>query len=662
MFTRSTSIGLLALGSLAFASACGSSTTERIGSVPSGDDIEPSHALDGELLTASCEVESAPHRVAGARQGSTVAVVGGVALLADRDRKTLHAYDLDARRITSSTPLSGAPEQVLALGDGRVVVSIGDGAHIEVLAHRDGVLRSICARAVPAGAFGLAASVDETRVVVSSTSGAASVLDAADFSSKVTVALARSPRGVLVEGETVFVTHLSGARLSAFSLGSEQPVVAEISTSQRAVAPSGEPVDFALARGASQSYALVAVDLGAPSTASEGGRGPLRGAPIPSSRAASPAPQPSRSTLVLPMVSVDPGARDGQFQNYYGPPPIAGINKLTPTGVVVDPASRTSLSKKLAALDHAPLDQTCLLPRAAAALPGSSTVYVACLGSDEVLELEGARANPMSAVRRRVAVPGGPTGLAVSTERGELIVFSQFEASVTTIALDTFAETVVPLGLDAAVSPRFAVGRELFHRVGDARITKEGIACASCHPDALDDGVTWQTPEGPRQTILLAGKVRGSAPFGWTRGEDTLEEYIRGTCNRLGGSGLEADEIESIARFLETVPPPPANVVGSAAEAGRVVFEARGCSSCHAGGVGVDGRSHRFGNDHLAREYEPARDTPSLLRVSQSGPYFHDGRYPTLEAMLADPRSGMGETRDLSAAEQASLLAFLRSL
>ncbi len=45
-----------------------------------------------------------------------------------------------------------------------------------------------------------------------------------------------------------------------------------------------------------------------------------------------------------------------------------------------------------------------------------------------------------------------------------------------------------------------------------------------------------------------------------------------------------------------------------------------------------------------------------------AAPYFHDGRYPTLQALLADPASGMGDTAALPAQDREDLVAYLRSL
>ena len=50
--------------------------------------------------------------------------------------------------------------------------------------------------------------------------------------------------------------------------------------------------------------------------------------------------------------------------------------------------------------------------------------------------------------------------------------------------------------------------------MGDRRISADGRVCASCHPDGREDGVAWVTPEGPRQTPMLAGRLgKGEARY-----------------------------------------------------------------------------------------------------------------------------------------------------
>ena len=54
--------------------------------------------------------------------------------------------------------------------------------------------------------------------------------------------------------------------------------------------------------------------------------------------------------------------------------------------------------------------------------------------------------------------------------------------------------------------------------------------------------------------------------------------------------------------------------------------------------------------------------TPPLRFVDGAGPYFHDGRYATLEAVIDQNFDRMGNTTALSPEDRAALVAFLRSL
>jgi hypothetical protein len=592
-----------------------------------------------------------------------------VALLADADRHRVAVFDLAKEQLVAGLDVEGSPSQLLMLDDGRVVVSLDDRAEIVVLAASESALAPVCTRAVAPGPTGLA--TDGTRVVVASTAAAVvTVLDAAELGTEAAVAVPRMPRGVLVDGGSVFVSHVAGTQVSEFALASPDRRVTSISTSLRtATVEVGRAEDLMVPREASQAYTLVSVDLTPPSGAT-----PPPQAPRPSSEARPPvggaAPAPAsptrptpsaRSKIVVPMVSVDAGRGSLSFQNYYGPPPTAGVAKIAPTGLSIDPRSKVALTTTITASGREASTQPCMLPRSAVA-SSKGKIYVACAGTDEVMELEGRRNDPLASYVRRFAVPPGPSGVALSDDERRLVVFSQFDAALTLVDLVSGDPRTVSLDLgESPLTLDQRVGRELFHRSNDTRITGDGIACASCHPGAMDDGVVWQTPEGPRQTIALAGKLADTEPYGWTRGQTTLAGYIESTCARLGGSGLPRDELLSIAAYARTVAPPPAVPVDpSLRDRGAAVFQAFDCGSCHVDVVGTNHRSHSI---VLAsgRGYEEL-DTPSLVRVGSTGPYFHDGRYATLEDLLGDSSSTMGRTRALPPEDREALAVFLRSL
>ena len=117
------------------------------------------------------------------------------------------------------------------------------------------------------------------------------------------------------------------------------------------------------------------------------------------------------------------------------------------------------------------------------------------------------------------------------------------------------------------------------------------------------------------------------------------------------------------------------------ARAGLALFQTH-CASCHAG---PHLTTERFENNGAAvTDADPGREritfsaadrgtfrVPSLRGVARTAPYFHDGRFASLEAVVAHYDRGGDATPGqdprvrplrLSAAERAALVAFLRSL
>jgi cytochrome c peroxidase len=128
---------------------------------------------------------------------------------------------------------------------------------------------------------------------------------------------------------------------------------------------------------------------------------------------------------------------------------------------------------------------------------------------------------------------------------------------------------------------------------------------------------------------------------------------------RLGGFGLPRHETDALASYLEALPKvrTPTREATQVAR-GKKLFESEGCRSCHDGPAYTDRDRHKFAGT-LKQS-----DTPSLLGVSASAPYFHDGSAATLEALLRDRGAvhGMADTARLSDREVADLAAFLDTL
>jgi mono/diheme cytochrome c family protein len=327
----------------------------------------------------------------------------------------------------------------------------------------------------------------------------------------------------------------------------------------------------------------------------------------------------------------------------------------------------------------------CVLPRAAAT--GRGSLYVACLGIDSVVEYDADVAAPQRVEHRRWQVPSGPQGLALVEER--LYVWSQFARTLTVLDVGKKAEDppekeptdvdAVSLRVQAAEAPRVGLsrkpspasradvelGRQLFHASSDPRISSDGRACASCHPDGRDDSLTWSTPGGPRQTPMLAGRLEETAPYGWDGAGKDVPMHLTHTFQRLLGRGLRSHEMAALIAYMKSLPvPPPVAEKNAAIARGAAIFhsEEAKCSSCHAGvGALTDGMPHDIGT-RLEADGKTDFDTPSLRFVAGTAPYFHDGRYASLRDVLTHTDGTMGHTGHLSPEELDALEAYVKTL
>jgi len=479
---------------------------------------------------ASCGRQAAfaiPQRVSDgasyAREGSAVALVRAgqgplLAYIADADSRSVHTVSVDDRRELGRTRVDGAVRQILVLPDGRLVATVTDSSHIEVLepgSDPASPLVKRCEREVPVEPWALALSPSDADLVVTSAwGGALSVVDAATFAVKRVVPLARDPRAVVVDRSNVaFVSHLVGAKMSAVDLGADK-AAETIDLGVHKSTPKAQLEDMAVLRTGSQGYALAKVTVAGKTTDAEG-----------------------RERILAPMVSVDPGESVRERAVYYGPP-FDGVPKETPFVSVVDPDKKQPLSRYLLGTSEGQLARECLLPRAAAVRAKSASLLVTCFGIDALLELDALAVDPFRAERRRVAVAPGPEAVAVDDASGRAVVFSQIGGSLSVVALDGAPKAPVVIALDYHPDPALAEvarGRQLFYRTDDVRIAIDGLACSSCHMDGRDDSITWATPSGPRQTPMLAGRLDGTAPYGWEGAKATLHDYISNTVTTLGG-------------------------------------------------------------------------------------------------------------------------------
>ena len=228
----------------------------------------------------------------------------------------------------------------------------------------------------------------------------------------------------------------------------------------------------------------------------------------------------------------------------------------------------------------------------------------------------------------------------------------------------------VLIGPELAASkrtPEVERGAELFRRGRDWRMSDGGVmACASCHPEGRADGLSWRLGKSILQTPMLAGRVVDTAPYKWDGQDADLPASFRHTIERLGGSEStppSARELDDLAAYVHSLPDPtPPTVADPAAVArGKKLFEgdALDCTTCHDGPRLTDGQQYPLQSRGL-----DTTDTPSLVGLAHTAPYYHDGSAGDLYALLTDKGSvhDMAELDGLTHAQVADLTAYLRSL
>ncbi len=607
---------------------------------------KPPPALGLERATAPL----VPVSTTGA--GSTIALVRRgdrrLALVADADAEVVRMLDTKTDQELRVTPLGGKPSQLVVAADGRVFVALRDRAEVDVLEvtpDSDPTLRIAARVATAEEPTALSLTPDGRSLLVACGWGhALDVFATKTMEHRFRAGMAREPRAVVAseDGALAYVSHASASLVSVVDLEAPEHDVEAVRLDTPDFQHEGQQLQWR------QGYALARTEFGvlAPGVTAETGDTTVRTETYGGVDAFS-APAESFAVNV-----VHPHAPGGRGE---GDTPSRMLGSVAGNG--------------------------CLLPRAAAYDADGQWLAVACAGQDEVWRLD---ARPTGNAGRGAVwqVGGEPTGLAIDGATRALFVWSQRAHTVTALDMDAFHPSptqpdevlhVVALGPRVEVPDAVADGRELFHRTGDSRISSDGRACASCHPDGRDDGLVWATPDGPRQTPTLAGRLAGTAPYGWNGARSTVKTHVTSTVKRLGGSGLDDASMDALVAYCMHMDEPPRAAEKAAAapvEADALVAEGRdlfessstGCASCHmADGTFTDGNRHDVKSKAKG---DPHRrfDTPSLRFVSGTAPYFHDGRYTTLRSLLVGSDGKMGHTAKLSPEQLDALEAYLKTL
>lgn len=220
-------------------------------------------------------------------------------------------------------------------------------------------------------------------------------------------------------------------------------------------------------------------------------------------------------------------------------------------------------------------DQSLAEPRAVAWSASSSHGYVAGLGSNNVLRVDGS-----GNVLGRLDVGQGPVGLVLDEVRQRLYVLNRFSSTVSLVSTASFTETGIVSLYDPTPAP-IKAGRPLLY---DAHRTS-GLgqaSCSSCHTDARMDQIAWDLGDpsgtvkafdqtclvdgmcagfhpmkGPMTTQTLIGIV-GTEPLHWRGDRNDLAEFAGAFVGLLGDDAQPTTlEMQQFEDFLASTHFPP---------------------------------------------------------------------------------------------------------
>jgi len=175
--------------------------------------------------------------------------------------------------------------------------------------------------------------------------------------------------------------------------------------------------------------------------------------------------------------------------------------------------------------------------------------------------------------------------------------------------------------------------------------------------------------------------IRFTAPYGRNGRFESLREFARNVIvNEFNGPEPDPMLLDGLVAYMfefDFRPNPSldrdgtlSGAASAAAHRGRKIFNRpfaqmsdASCASCHVPGSNfVDHRRHDLGTVANAEAYarDGALDTPTLLGIAYTAPYFHDGSQPTLRAVndWFNTSFGLG----LSSAEIDDLTAYVHTV
>lgn len=594
--------------------------------------------------------------------------------VANPDNDSVSVFDSASLARSAEVATGAAPRTLARAPDGRIWVINRDSASISVVDPQTLAVTRTIALPRASQPYGIVISEEGRAYVSLEATGSVLVLDTASGATLASVAVGANPRHLSLTGD--------GARLLVSRFIT--PALPGEGTAQVATKVAGVPRggEIVVVDTAAMSLQHTIVLQHSDRTDTE-----ISGAGVPNYLGAAVI-SPDGGTAWVPSKqdNIKRGTlRSGvalDFQNTVR----AISSRIDLATQAEDPAAR---------IDH----DNAGVASAAAFDASGAYLFVALETSRQVAVLDARSGAQLMRVEAGLA----PQSLAVSADNARLYVHNVMGRSLQVIDItpltrlgEARAQTLATLGTVAKekLAANVLLGKQLFYDARDTRLARDAyLSCAACHHDGGHDGRTWDLTaqgEGLRNTISLRGRAgTGHGVLHWSANFDEVQDF-EGQIRKLAlGTGLMSDaqfnagttgeplgtskaglsaDLDALAAYVASLNQMPqaaartgSGALTAAATAGRAVYAAQQCASCHGGtsyashgALLADVGTLKATSGNRLGGQLPGLDVPTLRDVALTGPYMHDGSAATLGAAVQAHR-GMA----LSAGDLDNLVAYL---
>jgi len=238
--------------------------------------------------------------------------------------------------------------------------------------------------------------------------------------------------------------------------------------------------------------------------------------------------------------------------------------------------------------------------------------------------------------RKRLVLQGnGPR--AILSDGKSLYAANYFSGNLSVINLEDFTEQTIQLG-GSKLSDEL-LGEMHFH---DASLCFQSWqSCVSCHPDARVDGLNWDllndgigNPKNVK-SMLLSHVTPPAMSLG-VRSHAKLA--VRAGFKHIQFADVPETYASLVDAYLEGLEPviSPYQSSSKDLEKGKALFQSLKCNECHPAPLYTDLQSYPLGDENFLNW-----DTPTLVELWRTGPYWHDGKYANLEELFETEMHGL---------------------